>query len=109
MHRIQAQLPRRAATEPFLAHYQAWAAGWYTAVQGRMTFATGDALHLWHGSLARRRYGARNKIIRRHAFNPLTDLRLNEQGAWEWASDKDALHRELAAYFHSRREDDDAG
>ena len=108
VRRLQAQLPRRAATEPFLAHYQAWAARWYAAVHGRMTFTSGDALHLWHGSLARRQYGARNGIIRRHAFNPLTDLRLNEQGVWEWASDKDALHREMADYFQSRREDDDA-
>ena len=109
VRRIQAQLPQRAAMEPFLAHYQKWAAGWYAAVHGRMTFTSGDALHLWHGSPARRRYGARNAIIRRHAFNPVTDLRLNEQGVWEWASDNPALHRELAAYFEERREDDDAG
>ena len=109
VRRIQAQWPRRAATEPFLAHYQAWAARWYAAVQGHMTFTAGAALHLWHGSPARRRYSARNEIVRRHAFNPLTDLCLNGEGVWEWASDKGALHRELAEYFQSRREDDDAG
>ncbi|WP_129677424.1 hypothetical protein [Candidatus Chloroploca sp. Khr17] len=106
--RIRSQLPALAVTEPFLAHYLAWATGWYAAVRGRMAFTTGDALHLWHGAPAKRRYGPRNGIIRRHALNPRTDLRLNAQGVWEWASDKEALHRELAEYFQSRREDDDA-
>ena len=41
-------------------------------------------------------------------FDPATDLRLNAQGVWEWASDKIGLHREMAEYFRSRREDDDA-
>jgi hypothetical protein len=109
VRQIRAQLPHRTMAEPFLAHYQAWAAGWYADVRGRMTFTAGDALHLWHGSPARRRYGSRNEIIRRHAFNPHTDLCLNAEGVWEWASNKEALHREVAEYFHARREDDDAG
>lgn len=109
VRRIRAQLPALAEAEPFLAHYLAWATGWYTAVRGRMAFTGGVALHLWHGAPARRQYSQRNEILRRNRFTPLTDLRLNEQDVWEWASDKAALHRELAEYFHARREDDDAG
>jgi hypothetical protein len=107
--RIQSQLPALAETEPYFAHYLAWAIRWYAAVRGRMAFTTGVALHLWHGALAGRRYSQRSEILRRNRFNPDTDLRLNEQGVWEWANDKEALRRELADYFHARREDDDAG
>jgi hypothetical protein len=41
------------------------------------------ALHLWHGDLVNRRYGSRNAILRRHDFDPATDLRRNEDGLWE--------------------------
>ena len=109
VRRIRSQLPALAVTEPFMAHYLAWASRWYAAVRGRMALTAGVALHLWHGSPARRQYSKRNEILRRNRFNPLTDLRLNAQGVWEWASDKDALHQELADYFQSRREDDHGG
>jgi len=109
VRRIRSQLPALAVTEPFLAHYLAWATGWYAAVRGRMAFTAGVALHLWHGAPARRQYSQRDAVLRRHRFDPCTDLRLNAQGVWEWASEKDALHREMAGYFQARREDDDAG
>jgi hypothetical protein len=107
--RIRSQIPALAARNPFLAHYLWWATDWHAAVRGRMTFTEGVLLHLWHGSPAKRQYGTRDSILHRYAFDPATDLRLNEQGVWEWASAKAGLHRELAEYFRSRREDDDAG
>jgi hypothetical protein len=109
VRQIRSQLPALTKTEPFMAHYLAWATGWYATVRGRMAFTAGVALHLWHGAPARRQYSQRNDILRRNPFNPFADLRLNAEGVWEWASDKAAMHREVAEYFHARREDDDAG
>lgn len=108
LNRIRLQLPALVVIEPFMAHYLAWATHLYAVTRGRMTFTEGVALHLWHGSPARRQYSKRNEILRGNRFNPITDLRLNEQGLWEWASDKIDLHRELLDYFKARREDDNA-
>lgn len=106
VRRTRSQLTVLATTEPFLAHYLSWATDWYAVVRGRMAFTEGILLHLWHGSPAKRQYETRDSILHRHAFDPTTDLRLNAQGVWEWASAKDALHRELVEYFRSRGEDD---
>ena len=107
VRRIRAALPRTAAETPALAHYQAWAIGWYAAVRGRVGFAPGTALHLWHGDPANRQIGKRNESLRRDRFDPVADLHLNGEGVWEWASPKDGLHGDLAAYFPARQEDGD--
>lgn len=107
VRRTAARLERTARRAPALAHYQDWAMPWYAAVRGRMSFAPGAALHLWHGAQANRHFGRINQSLHRYSFDPVTDLRLNAQGVWEWASPKAELHRVLADYFYSRREDGD--
>lgn len=109
VQRVRDQLSRTAETDPALAHYQAWAVRWYDEVCGRMAYAPGTALHLWHGAQSKRQYGRRNEPLRRFMFDPLSDLRKNEQGVWEWASPKEALHQAVADYFRSRCEDGDVG
>ena len=66
----------------------------------------GMALHLWHGNPVNRQYGERDTILRQHHFDPSVDLRLNEHGVWEWASDKPELHQAVSEYFFARKEDD---
>lgn len=105
VRRAAARLQQTARREPALAHYQAWATRWYAAVRGRMGYTPGAALHLWHGAQANRSFGRINHSLHRWRFDPVTDLRLNAQGVWEWASTKAELQRELAEYFYSRRED----
>jgi hypothetical protein len=34
------------------------------------------------------------------------DIKINENGIWEWASDKPELHEEVAEYFEERKEDE---
>lgn len=97
--------PAAAADEPFYAHYLRWARPLAADVRGRIGCVPGMALHLWHGAPVNRQYGSRNAILKRHHFDPATDLRSNEAGLWEWASAKPDLHREVQAYFTSRRED----
>jgi tetratricopeptide (TPR) repeat protein len=88
------------------AHYERWAAEWRGRVAGRLGFAELFVQSLYHGPLALRRYYARGEILGRHAFSPEQDLVLDPGGAWRWGSDKPALHREVAAYFEGRSEDD---
>ena len=98
--------PVAATDEIFFAHYLRWAQPFAAEVQGQIGWASGMALHLWHGHPVNRQYGNRNAILHRHNFDPASDLRLSDDGLWEWASDKPQLHQEIMAYFHSRLEDE---
>ena len=97
--------PVAAPDEPFFAHYLRWGQPFAAEVQGKMGYAPGMALHLWHGDMVNRQYAGRNAILKRHCFDPSSDLRMNKAGRWEWASTKPGLHREVKAYFTSRSED----
>ncbi len=85
VRRALARSPRPAPAELFYAHYLRWAQVIYAEVRGQIGCVPGMALHLWHGDPLNRQYGSRNAILKRHNFDPLSDLRLNEQGVWEWA------------------------
>jgi hypothetical protein len=97
--------PAAPSGAPFYAHYVRWAIPVYRDVRGRAGCAPGLVLHLWHGEPADRGHAARHAILKRHRYDPQADLRLNSQGAWEWAGDKPGLRREVAGYFFQRRED----
>lgn len=98
--------PTAAADERFFAHFLEWARRLSADVQGKIGCVPGTALHLWHGDPVNRQYASRNAILRRNAFDPASDILLNDDEIWEWASDKPALHRDLREYFSARREDE---
>lgn len=59
-----------------------------------------------HGKFINRRYGSANQILADYNFNPHADVGfLFEQGLI-WLTDKPALHKSVADYFFSRKEDD---
>jgi hypothetical protein len=64
--------------------------------------------HLWHGDRSGRRYLERHQILTDAEFDPATDIRIGDNGVWEWASHKPALHGGLRDYFRGRDEDGDA-
>jgi hypothetical protein len=64
-----------------------------------------DAYHLWHGSFEDRQYCSKAEILKRHNFDPRSDLALRGE-LYEWATDKPGLHADVAVYFRTRREDD---
>jgi hypothetical protein len=103
---VCAHMPPVEEEVGFYTHYRKWAQALYSDVRGQVGHAPGVALHLWHGDQVNRGYGSRNDILRRHAFDPATDLRLSDSGLWAWASDKPSLHQEVKNYFFRRREDD---
>ncbi len=94
----------RTMNEKQKEHYRAWAQR-----AGSSAVETGcldtSVLHLWHGDVKHRRYRERHEALRRHAFDPFTDIAHDENGSWRWISDKAAMHDEVKSYFASRRED----
>jgi hypothetical protein len=95
-------LPRSPAFE---AHFAAWAERWNSVIGGRLSCAPVDLRTFFHGDWNKRSYLVRREILLRHAYDPSTDITLNGDGCWEWASDKPALNREVRDYFARRDED----
>jgi len=86
-------------------HYLTWAPKFADAMGGRIGYIDGRILHLWHGDLRDRKYGERIERLKQYRFDPSTDLALDPEGCWRWATEKPDLHRYVRSYFHSRRED----
>jgi len=88
-------------------HSMRHAAKVYPLVRNRLGYVTGDAYHLYHGSLKNRDYVGRWKRLTDYNFNPETDIEIDSNGLWKWT---DSAHPEMiekvAAYFAERREDD---
>ena len=87
--------------------YLKWAAKFYREIHGNVGHIPGEVIHLYHGTYADRQYVERWMILSRNNYNPETDIRINENGIWEWASDKPDLHESVAEYFEERKEDEE--
>jgi hypothetical protein len=85
--------------------YEKWARPFGNEVQGRVSHISGTILHLWHGELPDRLPRERHRGLREHEFDPQKDIKVGENGAWHWATEKPALHRYLQGYFAARQED----
>jgi hypothetical protein len=87
------------------AHFENWARSVYRDVRARVSVVGGTLFHLWHGDTDKRRYVLRNRELASFAFDPESDLRIGDSGAWEWASGKSAMHNWAVEYFSQRCED----
>lgn len=90
----------------FARHFSRWARHADAICQGRLGVVPGTVLHLWHGSLANRRYFVRNQEVKTLDFDPERDLRFDANGLWTWAESAAHLRAWSKAFFESRREDD---
>jgi hypothetical protein len=93
---------------PHRAHYRRWSQKIHAEVSARLSYTPGRLLHLWHGSIANRRYAERNKELCKLGFDPKADIRISATGCWEWASAKPELHAWARRYFVERKEDEDS-
>ncbi|TAK12009.1 MAG: hypothetical protein EPO32_10095 [Anaerolineae bacterium] len=82
-----------------------WADAIHARVERSIGYTEASLFHQWHGSTVDRLYGHRNQILVESDYDPARDLRVNEFGAFEWATDKPALQRWCRDYFNQRRED----
>lgn len=68
--------------------------------------------HYWHGKKVNRGYTSRWKILSNHQFNPITDIKRDSQGVWQFedAHDLRSIHLrdDIRQYFKSRDEDSTA-
>jgi hypothetical protein len=90
---------------PAYLHFVQWCERISPSLKARLEAVPGQAIGLWHGPESARDYYGAVCAIRDRRFEPLSDLRLNEDGCWEWSSDKMELHRWAHEYFYRRRED----
>lgn len=74
----------------------------------RMGYIPGTVWHPYHGSLADRRYHERSEILQKHDYDPKTDVRVGSNSLLEFAGNKPALQRDVAAYFAGRNEKNSA-
>lgn len=86
-------------------HFRRWAQAFHAEVRGVFGCVSGSIAHLWHGTLAGRKYRQRYEDFARFAFDPDADLTFDEHGAWRWNSDKPAMHNYVRQYFAGRQED----
>lgn len=60
--------------------------------------------HLYHGEKKDRGYLTREDILKKHHYDPKTDIVL-KNNVYEWNSNKPDLHLDVKNYFYSRKED----
>ncbi len=72
---------------------------------GNVGFVGGTIRHAYHGEKAGRAYISRWDILKRHGFDPTTDLKRNTSGLVALAGNKPEMRRDVMAYFASRDED----
>lgn len=87
-------------------HYLAYAARAHRRIRGHLGYTKGDALHLYHGTRTNRNYVGRWGYLTDHGFDPLTDIAMDDNGLWKWASDKPEMQLKVKDYFVERREDE---
>lgn len=74
-------------------------------VRGNVSYVPGLLVHYWHGRGKERGHDARKKAIRRHQFDPYTDLVRDHQGLWKWRGNKPGLERDIRRSLEARNED----
>jgi hypothetical protein len=92
-------------TEPHFAHYLKWAQPFYNTVQGSVGYIDHTAYHLWHGEIPNRRYWDRHDAVVKMGFDPATDIKHGDNGAWQWARPRPELEHYCIDYFQQRLED----
>jgi hypothetical protein len=90
---------------PLQQRVREWKTAFAPDVKSQATYIDGTVYHLWHGKLADRKYHVRNVPLLNHNFDPTVDIRIGDDGAWHWATDKLGLHEEVRTYFIARRSD----
>ncbi len=93
----------RMLPKALLHDADAWCKRVWKEVGGHVGYCEGAIGHLWHGDRKNRHYTERAGLI--SSFDPTTDLRMNEDECWTWASNKPELHANVQKYFFMRNEE----
>lgn len=82
-----------------------WQARCETYIKRDIGFVPGAIFHYWHGNKANRRYNTRWKILQRHNYNPIVDIKRDSNGLWQLTDRCMGLRDELRFYMAQRNED----
>jgi len=82
-----------------------WANKAHKLIDGYVGCVDSTLLHLYHGKIEDRQYNKRYESIQNYNFS-VDDIKLNEDGCWEWDTDKTGLKIAVENYFGLRNEDD---
>ncbi len=67
-----------------------------------VTCLSGNIRHLYHGNLASRKYSGRQMILIKNKFDPLEDLRVDDNGLYRWdENERTAKIREMISSYFS--------
>jgi hypothetical protein len=94
----------RECGNPYVRRIHAWAAH-AAPIRGNVGFVQNHAIHHFHGSMSKRGYGSRSRILRDYQFDPEVDLKRDWQGLWQFAGDKPKFRDAIRNYFRERNED----
>lgn len=74
-------------------------------IKGNIGYMPGLVSHFWHGKKVDRKYKDRWKILVENKYSPVTDIKPDSQGLWQFSGNKPQLEYGIRNYFHSRNED----
>lgn len=77
-----------------------------SVVRGQVGYMPGTLVHYWHGAKANRKYIERWDLLRKHQFDPYTDVTTDAAGLLQFTGTKPALEADVTRYFAERSEDD---
>jgi len=89
----------------YLAHLNRWQDRALQHVGFSLGYIPGTIEHTWHGRKKDRGYIDRWDILKKHAFDPDTDLKKNAYQVIELAGNKPMLTHDIDRYFRQRNED----
>ncbi|GMT99601.1 hypothetical protein KH5H1_37210 [Corallococcus caeni] len=93
----------------YAEHFARWTEDAHRIVGGRLGHVPGCVLHLWHGTIADRRYHQRNQELKAFTFDPMHHLRRDANGLWAWGDAPAELRAWATELFASRNEDGHCG
>ncbi|MGD0109128.1 MAG: hypothetical protein ABSC06_34600 [Rhodopila sp.] len=82
-----------------------WQARALQHINGNVGYVAGTIEHAFHGRKPDRGYISRWQMFVKHGFDPLTDLKRNATGVFEFATAKPDLRRDFDRYLQARNED----
>lgn len=98
----------RRSTPAMARHYAAWSDEAFSKVRGDIAVLPGHAIHLYHGTRAKRQYVDRWNPVIDADYDPATHVHVDDQGLLAWtASAPPALASWVRRYFASRCEDEE--
>ena len=89
----------------YMRHLLAWEKRATMHIAGNISYLPGTIEHAWHGPKAKRKYIERWEVLKKHAFDPDTDMKRNVWGVFELAGNKPEMRQDFDRYFRARNED----